>query len=161
MLAAGTKQSSQADRADRLTSQTCLQGWQAWLHCFVPACFVLCPLLALVLSSGFCTNKNTLRNLLFLRYLWIDCSLKKPACLVFCWVVMLPATTWLWHQNSVQRIGLMWCLLHNFQSKFWSSESFKKFEKVVEDMVRSWYYWMGNLSIKFYSSRRILCLKVC
>jgi hypothetical protein len=55
-LVAGTKQSRKADMADRLASQAGWQGWQACLLCFGPACFVLCPLLALAHLSGFCTN---------------------------------------------------------------------------------------------------------
>jgi hypothetical protein len=55
-LVAGTKQSRKADMADRLTSQAGWQGWQACLLCFGPACFVLCPLVALAHLSGFCTN---------------------------------------------------------------------------------------------------------
>jgi len=44
-LVAGTKKSTQADKAVGL------------------ACFVWCPLLALALPSGFCSNKYTLNNL--------------------------------------------------------------------------------------------------
>jgi len=55
-LVVGTKQSSQADVADRLTSQAGCQGCQGCLLCFGPACFILCTLLVLTLPSGFCTN---------------------------------------------------------------------------------------------------------
>jgi hypothetical protein len=55
-LVAGTKQSMQADKADRLTSQAGWQGCKACLFCFMPAYFVLCPPLVLALPSLFYTN---------------------------------------------------------------------------------------------------------
>ncbi len=55
-LVAGTKQSSQAEKADRLTSQAGWQDCQACLLSFGHASFVLCLLQALALPSGFCTN---------------------------------------------------------------------------------------------------------
>jgi Fe-S-cluster-containing dehydrogenase component len=52
-LVVDTKQRSQDDKEDRLTSQA---GWQACLLCSEPVCFVLCPLLELALPSGFYAN---------------------------------------------------------------------------------------------------------
>ncbi len=90
----GTKQSRQADMADRLTRQTGWQadktgrltrqagwqgrqagrltrqaGWQgSWaFHCFGPASWLLCPLFApLFCWSGCFTNLSVLRNLLLI-----------------------------------------------------------------------------------------------
>ncbi len=68
-LLVGPKQSSQADKADRLTSQAGWEGCHACLLCFVPAYFVLCLLLELAFPSRFCTNIYTLSNILYFRYL--------------------------------------------------------------------------------------------
>jgi hypothetical protein len=78
-LVVGTKQSRQANKATRPTSQADQQGSWACLLCFGSACFVLSLLLALALPNGFCTKKYTLSNKLFSDICGFD-SNQRPVC---------------------------------------------------------------------------------
>ncbi len=75
------------------------------------------------------TSENT-------SYKRIDRVLIITACLpCFGLLVMLPATTQLWHHNQIKQVNFIVLLLHNFKFKLWSSESSTKFEKMVEEKI--------------------------
>jgi hypothetical protein len=75
---------------------------------------------------------------------YIDCSFPQPC---FGWVVMLPATTLLWHHNQVQKINFIVLFTTNFKFKFWSLGSVYFLN--VEHKVRGQNEYMGDLRVFF------------